>query len=141
MLYFPGFGIKFRFLLSNLNSKYVNVCLFVYVRLCPLCCSVLVPGSRPCHWKGQPPRLLPAGCSLACLQYAPLVVLFRFSPPVFQVARIAVEHYHCCVVVQVIVGDYLCCCVVVLVVVEDYRCSRCVVLVDPLVRSSIALVG
>ena len=88
-----------------------------------------MPGSRPCHWKGQHPRFLPAGCSLGCLQYAPLVLLFRFSTPVFHVAGccvvagVAVEHYHCCVVVQVIVGDYLCCCVVVQVVVEDYRCS------------------
>ena len=88
-----------------------------------------VPRSRPCHWKGLPPRFLQVSCSFGCLQYAPLVVLFRFSMPAFQaagccvVARVAVEHYHCCVVVHVIVGDYLCCCVDVHVVAEDYRCS------------------
>ena len=67
-----------------------------------------------CIWftsQGQAPRFLPAGCSCGCLHYAPLVVLFHFSMPVFQaavccvVAQVAVEHYHCCVVVQVIVGD------------------------------------
>ena len=39
--------------------------------------------------------------------------------------QVVTEDYHCCVVVPVIVGDYLCCCVDVQVVTEDYHC--CVV--------------
>ena len=37
--------------------------------------------------------------------------------------QVVTEDYHCCVVVPVIVGDYLCCCVDVQVVARDYHCS------------------